>query len=300
MSDDSNNIADTIYYSIAFFLLFFGVTTNIILIIACYKAKSLLLHVRFLSIQFLICIIICAFSIFIEIFFLKIMTPNIKLCPLINFIKVFAAYLRSTSPLCLIINFILMVKKPQLFKRRKKMLIIIYLLIIWSPSIIFATLNPILVHYFTNEVQKYDNNCLITNNAILNINHITILGLTGIMIITCGVIVYNICKIEVGNEEFLINKKKNQIKKVIWFMFGILLCAFLTIIIFTKVLHKENPTFRNLYTFRCLFVFILDYIFIWNKEVKHAVMKMFCLKSETLSDLTVGNFESSQNGNIED
>ena len=118
--DESDKIEDIIYYSIAFFLLFLGVTTNIILIIACYKAKSLRLHVRFLSIQFLICIIICAFSIFIEIFFLKIMTPNIELCPLINFIKIFAAYLRSTSPLCLIINFILMIKKPQLFKKKKE------------------------------------------------------------------------------------------------------------------------------------------------------------------------------------
>lgn len=296
MSDDSDKIEDTIYYSIAFFLLFLGLCTNIILIIACYKAKSLRLHVRFLSIQFLICFIICAFAIFIEIFFLKIMTPDKKLCPLMNFIKIFAAYLRSTSPLCLIINFFLMVKKPQLFKKRKNMLIIIYLLIIWSPSIIFATLNQILVH-FMNKEEKFDDNCLITDNAILNVNHITILGLTGIMIITCGVIVYNICKIEVGNEEFLIDKKKSQIKKVIWFMFGILFCAFLTIIIFTTVVFEGAQMFRNFYTFRCLFLFILDYIFIWNKEVKHAVMKMFCLKSGTLSDLTVSSFGGSQSGN---
>ena len=208
MADDIT-LGDIISSSIAFFLLFLGVITNTILIIACCKAKSLRLHVRFLNIQFLFCFILSAIAVAIEIF-MKL--KPIDNCKVKDFVKMFTGYPRSTGALCIGINAYFVVKKPQIFKRSKNMLMIVYFIIIWFPAIIFAMLNQIFVLTF-------DEYCLIkTPTYLRTLNHITIIIITCLMIIICAVIVYKICKVEVGDEAFLIVKKKKQIRKVFWFI----------------------------------------------------------------------------------
>lgn len=282
METDSENIGPVLYVN--FVIAIVGIISHIIFLIACFKAKKMRFHQFALLIQFLFVYILYTISTIMPEFE-QVFNWEIE-CEYIEFVRSFSAVPRLTSALCIVIDFYLSATNRLIFKTKKILLLVLYSLFIWTPSTVLTILGVFVI-------DKYHEFCMVTEPRFFRITLFVITALiTLVTSIVCIVLIHKLCKIEIQDNELLQVKRDKQIRKLVLFVIGIaILAALIWTFLFGNVIPESTVPYLSM--FRSFVIFVMNYIFVWNKYTQE-VFANICPRCKCLQNNPNKSIQVSQ------
>lgn len=215
-----------------------------------------------------------------------------KLCFFIELIRSLGALPRSTSSFCIAMDSYLFLKNHTIFQKHKKFISLIYTSIIWGPALMTTIIGWIMLNDF-------DEFCLVSNKRFMYIVGTFGIILALAMMVICVVLIYKLCKIDIEeSDEVLKESKKQNIKQIILYFIGNVVITIL-LNVFLIGMYLQKGAFAFLSVIRAVMIFVMYYIFIWNKNVKDIIMKVLCKNvSESNNSSNENEVDMLEHGDI--
>lgn len=251
---------------------------NLSLLISVLKIQKNNFTVKALSIQLLLSTIFYSLS-FVLINFQKI-NVNIH-CIIFSIEDSFSGSSMVLSSLCITLNSYFILTNNYTFHRKKQMMLVLLIVLTWIPSICILIL--FMIYRDDNELS-----CLIKNDAYWNWRFIFETTIEVITIVICLILLFKICLLKVQNDKELQISKKKTLKKIMSYIITIFIGIILKALGF-KIFNKE-PVHSSFIIVISVYILVLNYVFLWNKQLKESLLSIYCCKaSEETEDTMAKN-----------
>ena len=240
------------------------------LLIAVFRLQKTNSLVKTLSVQLLLSIFFYSLS-FALTSFLEFKV-NIN-CEFFNVEACFSGSPMVLSLLSITLNSYLILTNNYTFHRKKQMVLVLLILMTWLPSVGFVVLYLI----YRSKTQMKEGTCFLNDKSYLKAVSVPQISIEVISIIICLILLFKVCTLKVQNDKGLQISKKKTITKIVSYIIMIICGTLLKTFMFYIVTDLTIQNYLRITS--CVYFLILNYVFLWNKQLKDSLLSTFCCRN---------------------
>ena len=251
---------------------------DLLLLISMFKLQKKIYMIKALSIQLLLSSIFYC----LHIILINFQKLNIKIiCDVFHIESAFSGCPLVLSLLSLTLHSYFILTNNYTFHRNKQMILVFLILLTWVPSLGFV----ILFLIFRDEKQANNNTCIIDDVYYIYWMSIPKMLIEIITVIICLILLFKVCNLNVQNDKELQISKKKTVSKIVTYIIMIFVGIILksTALIFLRNMPIQNYFILLL----CAYFLVQNYVFVWNKQLKEALLNTFCCRSKEETEETM-------------
>ena len=251
------------------------VLINIALLISVIKMQKKMHTVKSLSIQLLVSTIIYSFSFTL----ISLIRLNVGIdCHIFNVENSFCGTSTELSLLSITLNSYFILTNNFFFHKRKQIILVIMIIVTWAPSIGFLIL-------YINFRDAPMAQCIIVKMEYWGKKSLPEYLIELVSVIICLVLLVKVCMLKVQNDKELQISKKKTVSKIVSYIIMMIIGIVLKYFAF-GVFFNSGAIQSCLFFVLSIYFLILNYVFLWTKQLKESLLIVFCCRSNEETDGT--------------
>ena len=255
----------------------FVIIINVSLLISVLKTQKNTSIIKTLSIQLLLSTTLYSFS--FTLTYVQKLGVSIN-CYVFNIENSFSGTSMVLSLLSITLNSYFILTNNYTFHRKKQLVLVLLVLLTWIPSIGFL----ILFFAFRNTKMKY---CRIEDGSYWKWKTNPEKFIEIFTIVICIILLFKVCTLKVQNDKELQISKKKTISKIVSYIIMIIVGIALKTLAFI-VFRPISETLQSyIIIVLCVYLLILNYVFLWSKQMKESLVSTYCCRESEKTDETM-------------